>query len=118
MPDVELERRLGVELIKTGRWQASTGSWNPTPEDLAAAVEAQACPAVRKPVLKLGHSDPRFDGEPALGWFENLHLTDGGNTLAGDQVALPWLHSVQAAAYPSRSVEGNYNHTCSSGHKQ
>lgn len=117
MPDAELERRPGVELIKTGCWRASTGSWNPTPEDLAAAVEAQECPAVRKPVLKLGHSDPRFDGEPALGWFENLHLTDGGNTLAGDQVALPWLHSVQAAAYPSRSVEGNYNHTCSSGHK-
>lgn len=94
-----------------------TGSWNPTPEDLAAAVEAQSCSAVRRPIVKLGHVDTRFDGEPALGWFENLRLADGGATLVGDQVTLPWLHSVQAAAYPSRSVEGNYNHACGNGHR-
>jgi len=117
MPDVELARRPGVELIRTGSWSTMSGSWNPTPEDLAAAVEAQTCPAIAKPIIKLGHVDSRFDGEPAMGYFENLRLADSGHTLVADQVTLPWLHSVQAAAYPSRSIEGNYNHTCGSGHK-
>jgi 2'-5' RNA ligase len=113
---VELARRPDVELIKTGRWQTMSGSWNPTPEDLASAVEAQACPAIRRPIVKLGHVDTRFDGEPAMGWFENLRVADGGATLLGDQVTLPWLDSIQAAAYPSRSIEGNYNHRCSENH--
>jgi 2'-5' RNA ligase len=117
MPDVDLARRSGVELIRTGSWSTMSGSWSPTPEDLAAAVEAQSCPAIAKPIIKLGHVDSRFDGEPAMGYFENLRLSDGGHTLLADQVTLPWLHSVQAAAYPSRSIEGNYNHTCGSGHK-
>ncbi|GAB7053117.1 phage protease [Catenuloplanes indicus] len=118
-PTVDLARREGVELVRTGRWETMTGSWTPTAEDIAAAVDAQSCPAIRKPVVKLGHTDARFavgDGEPALGWFENLRATDGGSTLVGDQVTLPWLHSVQAAAYPSRSIEGNYNHRCGAGH--
>ena len=113
---VDLARRNGIELVKTGRWAAMSGSWEPTPEDLASAVDAQACPAIAKPIIKLGHVDSRFDGEPAFGWFENLRVADGGHTLLGDQVTLPWLDSVQAAAYPSRSVEGNYRHTCSEGH--
>jgi 2'-5' RNA ligase len=118
MPDVELARRPGVELVRTGRFQTLTGSWNPTPADIKAAVEAMDCPAIRKPVIRIGHTDQRFvgDGEPALGWFENLRAADGGHTLVADQVTLPWLHSVQAAAYPSRSIEGNYNHRCSEGH--
>jgi hypothetical protein len=116
--DVHLARRPGVELVRTGRFQTLTGSWNPTPGDIKAAVEAMDCPAIRKPVIRIGHTDQRFvgDGEPALGWFENLRAADGGHTLVADQVTLPWLHSVQAAAYPSRSVEGNYNHRCSEGH--
>ena len=119
MPDVELSRREGVELVRTGRFQTLTGSWNPTPQDIRAAVEAMDCPAIRKPVIRLGHTDQRFvgDGEPALGWFENLRAADDGHTLFADQVTLPWLHSVQAAAYPSRSIEGNYNHLCSEGHR-
>jgi hypothetical protein len=118
MPDVALARRPGVELVRTGRFQTLTGSWNPTPADIKAAVEAMDCPAIRKPVIRIGHTDRRFvgDGEPALGWFENLRAADGGHTLVADQVTLPWLHSVQAAAYPSRSIEGNYNHRCSEGH--
>lgn len=118
--DVELARRPGVELVRTGRFQTLTGSWNPTPDDIKAAVEAMDCPAIRKPVIRIGHTDKRFqisgDGEPALGWFENLRATDNGHTLVADQVTLPWLHSVQAAAYPSRSIEGNYRHRCSEGH--
>ncbi|MET0416048.1 MAG: 2'-5' RNA ligase family protein [Actinoplanes sp.] len=123
MPEIDLARREGVELVRTGSWSTMSGSWNPTPDDLAAAVEAQSCPAIGKPIIKLGHLDKRFkpdpenDGEPAMGYFENLRVADGGHTLLGDQVTLPWLHSVQAAAYPSRSIEGNYNHTCASGHR-
>jgi hypothetical protein len=119
MPDVQLARRAGVELIRTGSWSASTGSWNPTRQDILAAVEAQKCPAVRRPRLKLGHTDERFngDGEPALGWFENLRAGDGGHTLVADQVALPWLNQVQAAAYPDRSIEGAYRYRCGLGHE-
>lgn len=115
---VELSRRDGIELVRTGSFQTLTGSWSPTPADIQAAVEAMGCPAIRKPVIRLGHTDQRFvgDGEPALGWFENLRATDDGHTLVADQVTLPWLASVQAAAYPSRSIEGNYNHRCSEGH--
>lgn len=118
MSDTDLARRPGVELIRTGSWAASTGSWDPTREDILAAVEAQKCPAIRNPIVKLGHTDQRFvgDGEPAMGWFENLRAGDGGHTLIADQVTLPWLNRVQAAAYPDRSIEGNYNHRCSLGH--
>jgi 2'-5' RNA ligase len=118
VPDINLARRAGVELIRTGSWGALSGSWTPTREDILSAVKAQECSAVRRPRIKLGHLDERFngDGEPALGWFENLRAEDGGNTLLGDQVALPWLSSVQAAAYPDRSIEGNYRHVCSLGH--
>ncbi|MFB6392623.1 2'-5' RNA ligase family protein [Polymorphospora lycopeni] len=112
----DLARRDGIELIRTGSWETMTGTWNPTPADIAAAIAAQDCPAIRKPVIKLGHVDKRFDGEPALGWFENLRSPDGGHTLVGDQVTLPWLAAVQAAAYPSRSIEGHYNHRCGAGH--
>jgi 2'-5' RNA ligase len=103
-------------------WQLGCPHWTPTREDILSAVKAQECPAIRRPRLKIGHTDPRFntdgdgDGQPALGWFENLRAEDGGNTLLGDQMALPWLSSVQAAAYPDRSIEGNYRHVCSLGH--
>lgn len=114
----DLVRTPAVELVRTGRWSISSGTWEPTAADLAAAVEARQCPAIRNPVIKLGHTDGRFngDGEPALGWYENLRLADGGHTLVADQVTLPWLAKVQAAAYPDRSVEGNYRHRCQLGH--
>jgi 2'-5' RNA ligase len=111
-----LARRNSVELIRTGSWAISSGSWTPTRADILAAVEAQSCPAIRNPQIKLGHIDPRFDGQPAMGWFENLRAADGGHTLVADQVTLPWLDGVQAAAYPDRSVEGNYRHKCGLGH--
>jgi hypothetical protein len=115
----DLARRSDVELIRTGSWAASSGAWNPTRQDILAAVEAMKCPAVRRPRIKLGHTDERFngDGQPALGWFENLRTGDGGHTLVADQVALPWLNQVQAAAYPDRSIEGAYRYRCGLGHE-
>ncbi|MCX5066650.1 hypothetical protein OOJ91_12250 [Micromonospora lupini] len=120
MPDTApLSRRDGVELVRTGRWDISTGQWTAAREDLTAAVAALSCPAVQKPIVKIGHTDRRFtpgDGEPAIGWYENLRITDGGHTLIADQVAPSWLTDVQAAAWPNRSVEGSYNKRCGLGH--
>jgi hypothetical protein len=122
----ELTRRDGVELARSGVWDLSTGIWRAEPGDFAAAIAATTCPAVDRPYLRLGHSDPRFplvaepptgDGEPAIGWIDNLRVADGGNTLVGDWVEIPdWLNSVAASAYPRRSVEGAYNRRCALGH--
>ena len=32
--DVELARREGVELVRTGTWSAASGNWQPTREDV------------------------------------------------------------------------------------
>ncbi len=116
----ELARRDNIELVRTGKWGISSGDWQPKPEDLVAAVAALNCPAIRKAPLKIGHTDQRFtpgDGEPAIGWIENLRTIDGGHTLVGDFVGVPaWLNQVMASAYPDRSVEGMYSFRCQIGH--
>ncbi|MGV9666942.1 phage protease [Nocardia niigatensis] len=112
-----------VELMRVGTWDASTGRHTFTPDDLAYAVAATDCPAVHRPRIKLGHTDPRFDGEPAVGWVDHLAVVDGG-TLIGDLVGMPgWLatpdvngHTVIASAYPQRSIEGEYDYMCALGH--
>lgn len=111
-----------VELMHVGTWDASTGRHTFTPDDLAFAVAAMDCPAVHRPHIKLGHTDPRFDGEPAAGWVDNLAVN--GGTLVGDLVGMPgWLatpdefgHTVIASAYPNRSIEGQYDYRCALGH--
>ncbi len=125
--DVQLATVPGVELIRTGKWAISTGDWTVNAADLASAVAALNCPAVRKPRLKLGHVDPRFnaagvggpalDGEPAVGWVDNLRVADNGQTLVGDYRGVPgWLGQVMASAYPDRSVEGFHGYRCQLGH--
>jgi hypothetical protein len=112
-----------VELVHAGQWDISTGTWVATAEDLAYAVAALDCPAVRSPVIKIGHTDPRFDGEPAVGWIGGMRVIDG-YTLAGNYMGLPgWLaatdavgNSVLSSAYPDRSVEGRYDYRCQLGH--
>lgn len=107
----------GVELMHAGTWSASTGVHTFSREDFTSAVAAMECPAVRRPVLKLGHTDPRFDGEPAVGWIANMAAPDDGNMLVGDYVGMPgWLGPVIASAYPDRSIEGEWNHVCALGH--
>jgi hypothetical protein len=109
----------GVELCAVGvAWPASTGDVTFTAEDLAAAVAAQDDPHLRTPVLKLGHTDPRFDGEPAVGRVENLRLSDDGMTLLGDLTGVPaWLAKVFPSAFPSRSIEGAFNVVTAGGGK-
>lgn len=114
-----------VELMHTGQWPISTGIANFTPGDLQNAVAALACPAVRRPVLKLGHSEPdpdehgvRWDGEPAVGYITNMAVVENGQTLIGDYAGMPsWLgNGVLASAYPDRSIEGQYDFRCQIGH--
>jgi hypothetical protein len=96
----------GVELVRVGTWDLSTGEWTVTREDLAAAVEAHQAGVLRKPVIKIGHDDPRFDGGPALGRVDNLRLADGGNALVGDFVDVPKaIATMLPRAWPDRSVE-------------
>lgn len=113
-----------VELMHAGTWDASTGTHTFTADDFASAIAALDCPAVRRPVIKLGHVDPRFDGEPAVGWVDHLATTNGGRCLVGDLVGMPgWLatpdehgHTVIASAYPNRSIEGQWDYRCAIGH--
>lgn len=104
---VQLRTIPAVELIRTGVWQISTGPWTVTPADLVAAVAAHQAGALRRPPIRLGHVDARFDGEPALGYVDNLRIVDNGQTLVGDLVGVPaLLAELLPAAYADRSVEG------------
>lgn len=99
----------GIELCKTGTWDASTGATTITRADLASAIAAAR--SLPDPVLKIGHQDPRFDGEPAVGRIANLRLADRGDTLLGDLVDVPgWLADSVVTAYPQRSIEATFNY--------
>lgn len=119
-----LARVHSVELMHVGQWDASTGTHEFTAADLAAAVAALACPAVRNPVLKFGHDGHHGKGDPAIGWVDNMATTDDGRTLIGDFAGMPgWLAdinddgtSVLVAAYPDRSIEGTSQFRCQIGH--
>jgi hypothetical protein len=102
-----------IELIEVGEdWACSTGVFTFTLEDLQSAIESQADPFVRTPVVKLGHTDPRFDGQPSLGRIQNLHLSENKQTLLGDLVGVPiWLADCMASAFPRRSIEGWFGMT-------
>ena len=115
----------GVDILATGEWPLSTGLSTFTADDLRAAVEAAACPAVGSPVLKLGHVDPNFDGQPAVGRVSNMRLSASGNKITGDLTGMPgWLatpdengQTILGSAYPNRSIEGFYDFACTIGHK-
>jgi hypothetical protein len=112
-----------VELGAVGRWDISNmQGWEPSPDDMASAVAALDCPAVRRPVLKLGHSDG--PGDPAIGYIDNMAVTEDGQVLVGDYAGIPaWLaaedgngQSVLASAYPDRSGEWEHDYVCQLGH--
>jgi hypothetical protein len=113
-----------VELMHTGTWDLSTGRATFTVEDLANAVAALDCPAVRRPILKFGHTPDPAQGQPAIGFIANMATAEQGRTLIGDYVGMPgWLVdtdddgvSVLKAAYPDRSIEGEFDHRCQLNH--
>jgi hypothetical protein len=114
-----LQRHSNVELMHAGTWGASTGTHTFTTEDFVSAASASLdCPAVRRPILKLGHVDTRFDGEPCIGYIDNLRTNEDGHSLVGDYAGMPgWMTTdVLASAYPDRSIEGEWHHKCALGH--
>lgn len=118
MPELHTIR--GVELIKVGHWDPhrcpGDDGWTVTEADLSAAIEAHRAGISRKPVIKIGHEDPRFDGDPALGYVDGLRLTDAGRTLVGDLVNVPGpVAKLLPHAYPDRSIEGWVNFTDPAG---
>ena len=113
---VDLRTIPGVELIRCGVWDLSTGPWTVTPVDLVAAVAAHRAGAVRRPPVKIGHIDARFDGEPSYGYVDNLRIVDNGQTLVGDLVGLPpMLADLIPVAYADRSIEGVQDFVDASG---
>jgi hypothetical protein len=106
----------GIELMRTGKWNLSSGEWECTSKEIAAAIDAHEKGLLRKPVIRLGHNDPRFSGDPAVGWLDNLRASADGNALIGDMVGVPeWLAEILPSAYPSRSIEGLYDYTAPDG---
>lgn len=106
----------GVELMRAGKWNLSTGEWECTSTEIAAAIDAHDKGLLRKPVIRLGHNDPRFTGDPAVGWLDNLRASEDGSALIGDMVGVPeWLADILPSAYPSRSIEGLYDYTAPDG---
>jgi hypothetical protein len=107
-----------VDILAAGTWDLSSGRQTFTRSDLTDAIEASKCPAVGAPIIKLGHVDPRFDGEPSIGSLANLRLDSSGNKLRADLAGMPgWLAAISASAFPKRSVEGQYNFVCQIGHE-
>lgn len=108
---------LGVELARVGTWDLAIGGRRTlTAEDFSDAVAASHDPDYGIMAIRPGHTDPRFDGEPALGRVENMRTA--GDRLLGDLVDLPaWLTERIHAAYPERSVEGYTNVTSPTGRR-
>lgn len=108
---IELVTIPDVEIGEVGEnWRLSTGLTTFTQEDFQAAVAAMDDPFIRTPKLKIGHSDPRFDGEPTFGKIDNLRMSSDGMTLVGDFVGVPaWMAEIMPSAWPQRSLEGAWN---------
>lgn len=108
-----------VELLEVGQeWETSTGVFDFRLEDLVSCISSQDDPSLRTPVVKLGHVDPRFDGQPALGRVLNLRLENNDQTLVGDLAAMPlWLAQVIYTAFPRRSIEGQFDYMTRTGNK-
>lgn len=85
---------IGVEIFRTGNWIDSHGNsdaW--VKADLAEAVANDKRPelaGLRKPI-KLGHSGPFKEGQPALGWVTNLRLSPDGERVLADLTDLPQI---------------------------
>lgn len=111
---VELTTIEAVPLIRTGTYDLSTGSQTFAEEDLAAAAAAWATdPAVKNPRVKiasvesaLGLDPAAHGGEPAFGYFDNLRVSDDGQTLLADAHVPPGVAGAMEWAYPSLSIEG------------
>lgn len=101
-----------IELARTGTWDIMTGSLPVTREMLQDAADYASRDGARPVAVRLGHVDPRFDGEPALGWVQNVRVEgpEEDPVLMGDIAGVPdWLSKVLPTAWPDRSMEGFRN---------
>lgn len=119
-----------VDIAYVGmNWPASTGTVSLTLDHLADAQKAaMEDPHILIPRLKVGHTDPRFnedppihdpftyhgplkeDGNPIFGRVANLRLVNDGALLRGDYIDMPeWLAEAAPSAYPTRSLEGDWD---------
>lgn len=100
---------VGVEVAHVGdAWPTAPEPMTVTQAHLDSIVAAGRDPRVPRPVLKLGHSDERFngDGQPALGRLVNLRHGANRESVVADVVGVPaWLAHIWPTAYPSRSFE-------------
>jgi hypothetical protein len=113
----ELTTIPNVELMKVGHWPAMSGPLDVTPEMILQAVAATSCPCIHNPPLKLGHTDPRFNGEPSFGWIGDIRASTNADTLIGDYRGVPsWAAVAMPSMYPQRSIEGEFDFGCQLGH--
>lgn len=119
VPDVEL-LHVGDTWRPAGGANQPDGTLRVATEDLVALVAAAQDRTLPRPILKLGHTDDRFqdadgdldtgfphrDGQPALGRLVNVRLADDGTSLRCDVQGVPgWLAHIWPDAYPHRSIE-------------
>ncbi|WP_052956747.1 DUF6582 domain-containing protein [Mycolicibacter heraklionensis] len=104
------------ELMRVGNYKLRSGDFSVTRETIAAAVAAHEAGILRKPTIRLGHGDPRFTGDPAVGFVDNLSTSEDGDVLYGDLAGVPeWLADIMPSAYPSLSIEGQEDYTDAAG---
>ena len=101
-----LVRIPNVEIIHAGDTPASVGPQTLTKADIAGIVQAGNDPDSPNAVLKIGHDDPRFDGEPGYGRLVNYRLSADGSAVVVDIVGVPApVAHLMPGCWPSRSVE-------------
>lgn len=95
----------GVEIVRAGAWASQLSGRVPiSTEDLDAMVQAASDPEIDHAPLRIGHVDPRFDGEPALGWLTNVRRV--GDRVVADITDVPAkLADVVRSAFRRRSAE-------------
>jgi hypothetical protein len=109
-----------VPIVEVGMdYPAMTGPVTFTFEQMRDAVVAyQNDDAIVAPRLKLGHINQVFKAGdmPAVGLAENLRLENDGGTVVADFTGVPaWLAEIMPYAFPSRSIEGNFDVTTTTG---
>jgi cation transport regulator len=104
----------GVEIARTGTFEAQTGKVTFTTKDFDNAHEAyEALKEAHHPVIKLGHDEHQKllqeDGYPNAGFLENIRRE--GDRLLADLTNVPAAIAdlIQAGRYRARSLEAMRN---------
>lgn len=106
------QQMLAVELARPGEYQLSTGRRLFTEANLKDAADFFAASGQTRIPIGFGHTDTRFDGDPAFGWVANIRMAKDakGPVLLGDFVDMAdWLAAAAPKYWPNRSIEGFAN---------